>query len=98
MLPSVEWLMSDSLLAMRNRDEVANQTRSVVEKVNLIRQIDVQAYHDTGVLLAGDVGAVYGLNQARIGDFLGTGANVHIKTRLNVACQRRYSKDCTDGK
>ncbi|QSO50731.1 TetM/TetW/TetO/TetS family tetracycline resistance ribosomal protection protein [Alicyclobacillus curvatus] len=60
---------------MRNRDAVVNQTQSVTEKVNQIRQIDVQTYHDTGVLLAGDVGAVYGFSQARIGDVIGTEGN-----------------------
>ncbi|QSO47817.1 elongation factor G [Alicyclobacillus mengziensis] len=70
--------------SIRNRDEVANQTRSVAEKVNLIRQIDVQTYHDTGVLFAGDVGAVYGFNQARIGDVIGTGEKVLPAKHLSI--------------
>ncbi|KPV44575.1 GTP-binding protein [Alicyclobacillus ferrooxydans] len=56
---------------MKNRDSVVNQTRSVVEKVNQIRQIDVSTYHDVGWLGAGDVGALYGLSQAQIGDVFG---------------------------
>ncbi len=66
--------------SIRNRDSVENQTRAVVEKVNQIREIDGGHYRDTGLLSAGDVGALYGLGEAHVGDVLGTGAhfsNVH---------------------
>jgi ribosomal protection tetracycline resistance protein len=57
--------------SLKNRDTVQNVTQALEEKVTQIRQIDVQMHRDTGLLTAGDVGAVYGMSQARIGDILG---------------------------
>lgn len=56
---------------LKNRDEVLNVTRGLAEKVTQIRRIDVQSSSDSRELSAGDVAAVYGLRQARVGDILG---------------------------
>lgn len=59
---------------IKNRDSVENQTRAIAQKVNQIREIDGENYRDTGLLRAGDVGALYGLSEARVGDVLGNDA------------------------
>lgn len=56
---------------LRNRDTVFNTTRQCEEKIHQIRQVSAHAAIDTGVLGAGDVAAVYGLSEARVGDVLG---------------------------
>lgn len=61
---------------LRNRDIILNQTRGIEEKVTQIREIDVDIYRDTGVLHAGDVAAVYGFSQSKIGDRLGVRSDV----------------------
>lgn len=69
---------------IKNRDSVRNKTQGLEEKVNQIRQIDVQTQRDTGVLVAGDVGAVYGFHHAKIGDMLGEGNFVPKAHALSV--------------
>lgn len=64
--------------SMKNRDTVHNATQQCEEKVTQIRRVDAHAHTDTGHLVAGDVGAVYGLSRARVGDTLGMhDARVH---------------------
>ncbi|MEC0369274.1 elongation factor G [Paenibacillus chibensis] len=62
--------------ALKNRDAVVNLTRGVQEKVTQIRKMSVQKHTDLGQIEAGDIAAVYGLSQSRIGDILGTSAGV----------------------
>ncbi|GFZ84934.1 tetracycline resistance protein [Paenibacillus marchantiophytorum] len=57
--------------AIRNRDTVFNNTRGVEEKVTQIRRIDGRRAEDIGFVGAGDIAAVCGLTQVRIGDVLG---------------------------
>ncbi|WP_309122286.1 TetM/TetW/TetO/TetS family tetracycline resistance ribosomal protection protein [Paenibacillus sp.] len=69
---------------LRNRDPVRNLTLGADEKVTQIRKVDGQKSEDVGVLTAGDIAAVCGLQQARIGDVLGTGDGVPEEAKLAV--------------
>ncbi|MDF2838272.1 MAG: GTP-binding protein [Paenibacillus sp.] len=69
---------------MRNRDSVVNLTRGVEEKVTQIRRIDSRRSEDIGELRAGDVAAVFGWSEARIGDIIGSESSVPGETRLAV--------------
>jgi ribosomal protection tetracycline resistance protein len=69
---------------IRNRDSVRNETQQMEEKVTQIRKIDGQKAEDVGLLAAGDIAAVCGWNQARIGDIIGCGDYVPGETRLAV--------------
>ncbi|HZG75328.1 MAG TPA: translation factor GTPase family protein [Paenibacillus sp.] len=69
---------------LRNRDAVRNRTLGADEKVTQIRKVDGQKSEDVGVLEAGDIAAVCGLQQARIGDVLGSGEGVPEEAKLAV--------------
>lgn len=69
---------------VRNRDSVRNVTQEIDEKVTQIRKIDGQRSEDVGMLAAGDIAAVCGWNQARIGDIIGSAAYVPGETRMAV--------------
>ncbi len=55
---------------LANRDTVHNTTQDRPEKVTQIRKVHGSRHRDTGLLEAGDIASVCGL-QARIGDILG---------------------------
>nr|WP_230986484.1 TetM/TetW/TetO/TetS family tetracycline resistance ribosomal protection protein [Cohnella fermenti] len=69
---------------IRNRDSLYNDTRDTTEKITQIRRVDGRRSEDLGVLSAGDIAAVYGLAQARIGDILGDPEGVPGERRLAV--------------
>lgn len=69
---------------IRNRDTVLNATRGVEEKVTQIRKIDGRRAEDIGYVAAGDIAAVCGLTQVRIGDVLGRPDAVPPAPRLAV--------------
>ncbi|MDD9270677.1 TetM/TetW/TetO/TetS family tetracycline resistance ribosomal protection protein [Paenibacillus sp. MAHUQ-63] len=69
---------------IRNRDTVFNATRGVEEKVTQIRKIDGRRAEDIGFVGAGDIAAVCGLAQVRIGDVLGRPDAVPPAPRLAV--------------
>ncbi|MBW7457779.1 GTP-binding protein, partial [Paenibacillus sepulcri] len=69
---------------IRNRDTLSNFTRDVQDKVTQIRRVHGQKTEDIGLLKAGDIAAVYGLNRARIGDILGSPDRVPGEKRLAV--------------
>lgn len=69
---------------LRNRDSVRNETQQLEEKITQIRKIDGQKAEDVGLLEAGDIAAVCGWNQARIGDIIGCADYVPGETRLAV--------------
>lgn len=56
---------------LSTRDRVANATQGVMEKVTQIHKVMGAVEVDAGEVSAGDVAAVYGLSQTRIGDVLG---------------------------
>ncbi|GGD93405.1 elongation factor G [Paenibacillus nasutitermitis] len=69
---------------IRNRDTLVNHTRGLQDKVTQIRRVHGQKTEDTGLLAAGGIAAVYGLNRARIGDILGLPGRVPGEQRLAV--------------
>ncbi|CAH1228233.1 Tetracycline resistance protein TetO [Paenibacillus allorhizoplanae] len=69
---------------IRNRDTVVNVTQGVEEKVTQIRRIDGRKAEDLGVVAAGDIAAVCGLTQVRIGDVLGRPDSVPPAPRMAV--------------
>ncbi len=58
--------------SIATRDPVPLLGREPVEKVTQIRRVLANRSVDMGKLTAGDIGAVYGLSQARVGDVIGT--------------------------
>ncbi|XEC95248.1 GTP-binding protein [Paenibacillus tarimensis] len=69
---------------VRNRDALFNYTQQTDEKITQIRKIDGRRSEDVGILEAGDIAAVCGFNQVRIGDVLGSPDAVPEETRLAV--------------
>lgn len=61
---------------LKNRDAVRNLTQDVQEKVTQIRKMDGRKFADLGELHAGDIAAVYGLSQSKIGDILGSSERI----------------------
>lgn len=57
--------------SLRNRDIVRFHGRETEEKITQIRMLDGLKRVDAGEISAGDVAAVYGLNEASIGDIVG---------------------------
>lgn len=56
---------------LRSRGTVYNHSADRDEKINQIRKFHGKKYEDTGVLKAGDIAALCGLNASRAGDILG---------------------------
>lgn len=69
---------------LRNRDVVRNRTQGVDEKATQIRKVDGRKSEDVGVLEAGDIAAVCGMQHVRIGDILGSGEGVPEEAKLAV--------------
>lgn len=81
---------------IRNRDSVFNVTQQLEEKITQIRKIDGQKAEDVGMLAAGDIAAICGWNEARIGDIIGCADYVPGETRLAVpllTVQVRWSNE-----
>lgn len=81
---------------IRNRDSVRNETQQIEEKITQIRKIDGQKAEDVGLLAAGDIAAVCGWTQARIGDIIGSAEFVPGETRMAVpllTVQVRWSNE-----
>ena len=69
--------------SLRNRDLVHNVTQDIHEKVTQIRKINGRKFMDLGQVFSGDIAAVYGLSQSKIGDVLGS--SVGIPPSANIA-------------
>jgi translation elongation factor EF-G len=69
---------------IRNRDTVRNLTQDLDEKVTQIRKIDGRKSEDVGLLQAGDIAAVCGMQHVRIGDVLGSGEYIPEEAKLAV--------------
>jgi ribosomal protection tetracycline resistance protein len=50
---------------------IYNSTKDIEEKVNMIFKVKGSSYEPAGYLQAGDIGIIYGLNSARVGDIIG---------------------------
>jgi ribosomal protection tetracycline resistance protein len=70
--------------SIRNRDVVYNHTQSIQEKVTQIRKVEGGRTEDLGLLEAGDIAAVCGLTQVRIGDVLGGPESIPPEAQLAV--------------
>lgn len=69
---------------IRNRDTVRNLTQALDEKITQIRKIDGQKSEDVGLLEAGDIAAVCGMQHVQVGDVLGSGEHIPEEARLAV--------------
>lgn len=69
---------------IRNRDTVRNLTQDLDVKVTQIRKIDGHKSEDVGLLQAGDIAAVCGMQHVRIGDILGSGESIPVEAKLAV--------------
>jgi small GTP-binding protein domain len=67
---------------IKNRDVVFNATRETYDKVNQIRKVISPKYEDTGVLYAGDIASVCGLDSARVGDVIGSSEGLPPECRM----------------
>ena len=62
--------------ALKNRDTVLNAETGAEEKITQIREVMGARERDTGVLRAGEIGAVYGLTHTKSGDVIGDVSSV----------------------
>jgi ribosomal protection tetracycline resistance protein len=69
---------------LRNRELVHNSTLDIHEKITQIRRIDLGKAEDIGIVKAGNIAAVYGLNRTRVGDIIGASSGVPGERRLAV--------------
>lgn len=69
---------------LRNRDTLHNLTHGINEKVTQIRKVDGRKSEDVGVLEAGDIAAVCGMQQVQIGDVVGSGEGIPVEAKLAV--------------
>lgn len=69
---------------LHNRDTIHNTTQDLDEKITQIRSVDGAAHQDTGIVAAGDVSALYGLTQTRVGDMLGQPTRVRNLPSLSL--------------
>lgn len=61
---------------LRNRDLIHNVTRDFHEKITQIRKVEGQKSTDLGQVFSGDIAAIYGLAQSKIGDILGSSVGI----------------------
>ncbi|GGH81741.1 ribosomal protection tetracycline resistance protein [Pullulanibacillus pueri] len=69
---------------IENRENVYNLSRGIEEKVTQIRRIEGNKAQDIGKLEAGDIAAVYGWSEAKIGDIIGSADGVPTMRSLGV--------------
>ncbi len=69
---------------IRNRDTVRNLSQELDVKVTQIRKIDGHKSEDVGLLQAGDIAAVCGMQHVQIGDILGSGESIPAEAKLAV--------------
>jgi len=86
---------------LSNRDLIKNATQNTEEKVSMIKRYKAGKLEDNSFVTAGDVAAVCGLANARIGDILGNPKLVPEEVRLNsplltVQVRAENEKDYSD--
>ncbi|MBP1991585.1 GTP-binding protein [Paenibacillus eucommiae] len=69
---------------IRNRDIVHNLTQGLDEKITQIRKIDGPKSEDIGLLEAGDIAAVCGMQHVQVGDVIGSGELIPEEAKLAV--------------
>jgi len=85
---------------LRNRDLIHNVTRDIHEKITQIRKLEGRKFVDLGQVFSGDIAAVYGLSQSKIGDVLGSTMGVPsspeiaiplLTVQVHIQDEHRYS-------
>ncbi|OAB35874.1 GTP-binding protein [Paenibacillus macquariensis subsp. defensor] len=85
---------------LRNRDLIHNVTRDIHEKITQIRKLEGRKFVDLGQVFSGDIAAVYGLSQSKIGDVLGSTVGVPsspeiaiplLTVQVHIQDEHRYS-------
>ncbi|MBT3208401.1 MAG: TetM/TetW/TetO/TetS family tetracycline resistance ribosomal protection protein [Bacteroidetes bacterium] len=66
-----------------NKDEIFNSSQDKLEKVNQLKRYASGGYKDISIGFAGDVLALTGLNDAKLGDTLGKKSNFQKEVKLN---------------
>ncbi|HZW48757.1 MAG TPA: GTP-binding protein, partial [Bacillota bacterium] len=66
--------------SLQNRDEIVLPREQETRKIFQIRQFNGAKQEDSGILKAGEIGAIYGLSRIQVGDALGSIA-LPIKSR-----------------
>ena len=64
--------------SLRNRELIHNVTKDIHEKITQIRKLEGRKFVDLGQVFSGDIAAVYGLSQSKIGDVLGSTVGVPL--------------------
>lgn len=62
--------------AINNRELIKNASQEIVEKVIQVRKLIANKFEDIGVVKAGDIAGICGLQSARVGDVLGEFSDV----------------------
>jgi len=78
------------------KDIIRNKTQDKDEKVNQIKRFKAGKFEDCSTVGAGDIAAVFGLTDAKVGDVLGTGNLVPHEVKLNsplLTVQVKAEKD-----
>ena len=70
---------------LKNRDNVVISGLQHMKKLSQIRKLTGQKHTDTGILLAGDIGAITGLSDVKAGDWLGESRENFSPVSLNSA-------------
>lgn len=73
--------------AIKNREMIKNASQEIEEKVTQVRKLFANKFEDVGVVEAGDIAGVCGLQNAKVGDVLGEFSdalpnNISLKTPL----------------
>ncbi len=85
---------------LRNRDLIHNVTRDISEKITQIRKLEGRKFIDLGQVSSGDIAAIYGLSQSKIGDVLGSSVGVPpspgiaiplLTVQVHIQDDHRYS-------
>ena len=84
---------------IKNRELIHNYSKKTTEKVTQVRKTAGSTFIDTGIVYAGDIAGLCGLNSAQVGDILGSPSeyipeNIKLKTPLlTVQVKAENEKD-----
>jgi len=70
---------------LKNRDTIYHNRLDCTEKVSQIRKMYANRYTDVGILTAGDIGAVCGIESLQVGDVIGHDISVKRSVSLSQA-------------
>ena len=67
---------------INTKDIVVNKTQNIEEKINKIARYNAGKFTDINTVTTGDIAVVFGLNNAKVGDIIGTGKNIPGEVKL----------------